>query len=127
MQLRRSMIWAIFLLASLSFHTVHAVEEIVELRLQKVKALEGVVMYSNGDAIAGARVAELTFDWKTELRSTSTDSAGHFRLPPVKGRKVYYLQITLPGASGVNPLRVSLTINRFWGKGAPLRLHLQLA
>jgi hypothetical protein len=59
----------------------------------------------------------LTFDWKTVVRETSTDSEGRFSLAPVKGRKVYYLEITVPGMSGVNPFRVSVKINRLLGKG----------
>ena len=104
----------------------HAAEEIVEMRLQTVKALRGVVLYPNGDPVKGAKVAELTPDWKKELRVTNTDSDGRFNLTPVEGRKVYYLQVTVPGAVGVNPLRVPAKINRVWGKGL-LRLRLELA
>jgi hypothetical protein len=94
--------------------------------LQTVRALRGVVLYPNGDPVKGAKVAELTPDWKQELRVTKTDSDGSFNLAPVKGRKVYYLQITVPNGTGVNPLRVPAKINRLWGKGL-LRLRLELA
>jgi hypothetical protein len=94
--------------------------------LQTLKALRGIVLYPNGDTVKGAKVAELTSDWKTELRTTTTDSEGHFNLAPVKGRKVYYLQVTVPGAAGVNPLRVPAKLNRLWGKGS-LLLRLNLA
>ena len=76
--------------------------------------------------LKGAKVAELTSDWKAELRVISTDSEGRFSLAPVKGRKVYYLEITVPGAAGVNPLRVPAKIDWLWGKGL-LRLRLHLA
>jgi hypothetical protein len=98
----------------------------VELQLQTVKALKGLVAYPNDEPVKGARVTELKSDWKTEVRETRTDSEGRFRLAPAKGRKVYYLEITVPGMSGVNPFRVSVKINRLWGKGL-LRLQLQLA
>jgi hypothetical protein len=91
-----------------------------------VKALNGVVVYPDGEPVKGAKVTELTSDWKSELRVTSTDSEGCFSLAPVKGSKVYYLEITVPGAAGVNPLRVPAKINWFWGKGL-LRLRLHLA
>ena len=105
---------------------VRAAEQVVELQLQTVKAFKGLVVYPNGEPIKGARVTELTSDWKTKVRETSTDSEGRFSLAPVKGRKVYYLEITVPGRSGVNPLHVSVKIDRLRGKGL-LRLQLQLA
>jgi hypothetical protein len=125
---KQSLVWVIgLLLCVISFRPhVHAAEEIVELRLQTVKALKGVVVYPNGELVKGAKVAELTSDWKTELRVTSTDSEGRFSLAPVNGRKVYYLEITVPGAAGVNPLRAPAKINWLWGKGL-LRLRLHLA
>ncbi|HLV86870.1 MAG TPA: carboxypeptidase-like regulatory domain-containing protein [Candidatus Sulfotelmatobacter sp.] len=128
MKLKQPLVWAIGLALCVACvcPQLHAVEEVVELRLQAVKALKGVVLYPNGEAVSGAKVAELTSDWKTELRATSTDSQGHFILASVKGRKVYYLQVTVPGAAGVNPLRMPLKVSRVWGKGL-LRLRLELA
>jgi hypothetical protein len=126
MKPRQALVWATSLIFCIVSVQLHAVEQIVELRLQTVKAVEGVVLYPNGEAVKGAKVAELAPDWKTELRATLTDSEGHFDLAPVKGRKVHYLQVTVPGVAGVNPLRVPVKINRLWGKG-PLRLFLQLA
>lgn len=121
-------VWIGGLLACLaSLHPyVHANEEIVEMRLQSVKALRGVVLDPNGDPVKGAKVAELTPDWRRELRATNTDSDGRFALTSVKGRKVYYLQISAPDVEGVNPLRVPAKINRLWSRGL-LRLQLKLA
>jgi len=128
MNSKKLLVWALgLLLCTCSIcPKVQAAEQIVELRLQMLKALRGVVLYSNGDTVKGAKVAELASEWKTELRTTTTDSEGHFSLPSVKGRKVYYLQVTVPGAAGVNPLRVPAKLNRFWGKGS-LLLRLNLA
>ena len=125
---RQIQVWVVGLLLSIICFRPHvyAVEQIVELRLQTVKALKGIVLYPNGDLVKGAKVAELTSDWKTELRETRTDAEGRFVLAPVKGRKVYYLQITVPEVAGVNPLRVPAKINRLRGKES-LRLQLQLA
>jgi len=120
--------WVVALLLSIICFQpqVRAAEEIVAFRLQTVKALRGIVLYPNGDVVKGAKVAELTPDWKTELRETRTDAEGRFSLAPVKGRKIYYLQITVPEVAGVNPLKVPAKISRLWGKGS-LRLRLQLA
>ena len=103
-------------------------EETVEMRLQRVKSLGGVVVLPNGDPVVGAQVVEYSSDWHTELRRTETDSQGHFALTPVKGRKLYYLQITARDAHnvGINPLRVPLQISRFRGKDQ-LVLRLKLA
>jgi len=125
---RQMQVWVVVLLLSIICFQpqVRAAEEIVELQLQTVKALRGIVLYPNGDLVKGAKVAELTPDWKMELRETRTDAEGRFSLATVKGRKVYYLQITVPEAAGVNPLRVPAKISRLWGKGS-LRLRLHLA
>jgi hypothetical protein len=128
MNRRQLLVWGVALLLFIVCFRPHvyAAEEIVELRLQTVKALRGIVVYPNGHIVKGAKVAELTSDWKTELRETRTDEEGRFSLAPVKGRKVYYLQVTVPKAAGVKPLRVLAKINRLWGKGS-LRLRLNLA
>ena len=128
MNRRQLLVWVVALLLFIVCFRprVYAAEEIVELRLQTVRALKGIVVYPNGEIVKGAKVAELTSDWKTELRETRTDEDGRFNLAPIKGHKVYYLQITVPGAAGVNPLRVPAKISRLWGKGS-LRLQLRLA
>lgn len=117
---------ALFLLLSfvaLQGH-IQAAEEIVELQLQHSKCLCGIVTYANGDPARNAKVEEFGPDWKEALRSTTTDSDGHFTLAPVKGKHVYYLQVSA-GAPGVNPLRVPVQLSRFRGtKLLRLRLHL---
>jgi len=112
----------------LSFFTlqgrIQAAEEIIELQLQHSKCLCGIVTYANGDPAQNARVEEFRPDWKEALRSTNTGSDGQFALAPVKGRHVYYLQVSAR-APGVNPLRVPVQISRFRGtKLLRLRLHL---
>lgn len=120
---RRFRLIAIF--AVLLVQNVHGAEEVLELPLQKVKSLTAVVTYPNGDPVKRARVVELGSDWKTEIRATVTDSEGRFTLEPIKGRKVYYVQVSAPEA-GVNTLRVPLTISHWWGK-AQLKLRLEFA
>lgn len=102
-----------------------AVEQIVELQLQRVRALRGVIVYPNGDPVRGAQVKELSPGWKETLRSTETDEAGRFTLTPVSGRKIYYLQISTR-VPGVNLLRVPVTLSRLRG-AKTLRLQLLLA
>jgi|SRR5579862_1116654 len=116
-----------FLLLSFLSLTVSAGanEEIVELPLQRAQCICGVVLYPNGDPVEGAKVEELGSDWKSSLRSVNSDSEGHFVLTPIKGRDVYYIQITAP-TTGVNPLRVPIQISRFRGTKL-LRLQLHLA
>jgi hypothetical protein len=119
----RACILAAFVLSFSS--TLQAVEEMVELSLQKSKALSGIVVYPNGDPVIGAHVVEYSPDWKSELRRTETDLEGHFTLAPVKGRKIYYLQITAR-ERGVNTLRAPVQISRLRGRGS-LHLCLKLA
>jgi hypothetical protein len=94
-------------------------EVLVILPPQTVKSLEGIVVVK-GISIEHAIVAEFASDYKTEIRRTTTDAQGQFRLVLANGRRTYYLQITGPG--GVNPaVRISRT-----GK-ALLNIPLHLA
>ena len=116
---------AIFSIISLAGRA-RAAEEIVELRLQHAACICGIVTFVNGDVAVGAKIEELGPDWTgAPLRSTESNSEGRFTLPPVKGRRVYYLQISIRGP-GVNPLRVPVQINRFRGTKL-LRLQLHMA
>jgi len=119
---------SVFVLASIvgSARSARAVEQIVELRLQRVKCLCGVVMYPSGQPLENARVEELDQHWnRPPRRSTETDSAGRFKLASVKGQRVYYLQISVR-EPGVNLLRVPVQIKSFRGAKL-LRLRVQLA
>jgi len=118
----------VLILVSIFFPTerAHAVEQIVQLTLQRAECLCGIVTYINGDTVPDALVEEFAEEWKgNPLRSAMTDSEGRFTLTPVKGRKIYYLQISLR-RPGVNPLRVPVQINRIHGTKL-LRLQLHLA
>ena len=122
--------WLLAILVLLSILSlaarVQAAEETVELRLQRAKCLCGIVTFVTGDPVPDAQVEELGQDWKgPQLRSTRTDSEGRFTFAPIKGRKIYYLQIS-SRQPGVNPLRVPIQISRFRGTKL-LRLQLHLA
>lgn len=97
-------------------------EELVILPPQTVKSLSGIVAV-NGVPIDRAVVAEFASDYKTEIRRTTTDAEGRFSLPPVNGRKNYYLQISGPGP-GINPARVKVRINRRGKALLNIPLHL---
>lgn len=84
------------------------------MRVQRAKCLCGVVVYSNGDPVGGAKIEELGERWKGSLRSIHADSKASFVLEPVKGRKIYYLQIIAP-TPGINRLRAPVKIVRFKG------------
>ena len=98
---------------SILFH--RSVQAIVEFRIQTVRTLQGVVKYGDNNPVAEAQVVEFASDWKRELRRTTTDSDGRFLLQPIKGRKIYYLQIS-ESRAGMNPLRVPLRLSRWRGK-----------
>jgi hypothetical protein len=126
---RKSIVFAALMLVFVlsSSVAVDGAEEIVELPLQRAKCLCGVVLYPNDDPVGGAKIEELGKDWKGSLRSTYADSNGSFSFEPVRGRKLYFLQITAPAsASGVNHLRVSVQVVHFRGPRR-LRLILRLA
>jgi hypothetical protein len=57
--------------------------------------------------IPKALVQELSPDWKTVLRTSSTDAKGRFSLASARGRKIYFLQISAPG---FDPLRVRIQV-----------------
>jgi hypothetical protein len=125
MRLANTPAWIVATVILFVAQCASANETTVELPLQKVIAIRGVVVYPNGEPVVGAQVAEVSSDWTTELRRTETDSTGHFNLTPIKGRKTYYLRITAK-KPGVNSLLVPVQISRWHGKDS-LRLQVSLA
>jgi len=63
--------------------------------------------------MAGVLVQEFGSDWKISLRSTETDQQGHFAMPPVKDRKVYFLQFSFRNC---NPVRMRVKVDSRHGK-----------
>lgn len=122
--MKRDSVWKIgvLLVTLLSSCQLFAVHQIVEFRIQTVNALEGIVLYGDDQPASDAQVAEFTPDWKTELRRITTDSQGRFVLEPVKGRKIYYLQVS-ESKFGMNSVRVPLRISK-WQGHKPLRIRL---
>jgi hypothetical protein len=96
--------------------------EIVEIEnVQVARSLAAVVHDPAHSPIPGVLVEELSSDWKESLRSTKTDAAGCFTFAPVKGRDVYYLQLTV---DGFDPLRVRVKVDPKRGKKLQLKMKL---
>jgi len=97
--------------------------QLIELAdVQSAKSLGATIQYPTGAPISTAHVQEFSADWKTVLRSTSTDRDGSFSFAPVRGRKIYFIQISAPG---FDPLRFGLHVDA--KRGASLKLKLTIA
>jgi hypothetical protein len=92
-------------------------------KAQVARSLAAVVVDPTGSPIPGVLVEECSSDWKESLRSTKTDTAGGFTLSPVKGRRVYYLQLRM---NGFNPLRVQVKLDAKRGKNLQLTLEVAI-
>ncbi len=92
-----------------------AVRELVIIeKLQPAQRVEGVVLDPSGAPIPDMTVTDRTAEWVAVLRSTTTDSKGHFRFPQERGKSVYYLRFDHPS---FNPLQLRLRLD----KNAPQR------
>ncbi len=99
---------------------IYAQYQVVELaEVQLAKSVAATIQDSTGAPVPKALVQEFDADWKTVLRSSSTDSEGTFSFTPVAGRKIYFIQISAPG---FDPLRVRIRVDSKHGT----MLHLKL-
>jgi hypothetical protein len=98
------------------------VETVVISNVQGSKDLGGIVVGPSGAPISGAEIVETTPDGKTTLRSTVTDDNGKWSLPPVTGKKLYYLHFVM---KNFNPVELRLKLNT--KKGKPLVVALPLS
>jgi hypothetical protein len=74
-----------------------AVRELVIIEeAQLAQRVEGVVLDSSGAPISGMAVTDRTEGWVAVLRSTTTDSKGHFRFSQERGKRLYYLHFDHP-------------------------------
>ena len=97
--------------------------ELIELAdIQLAKSLDATIQDATGVPIPKAVVQEFSADWKTVLRSSSTDTDGKFSFTPVHGRKTYFIQVTAPG---FDPLRFRLQVDN--KRGTSLKLKLTVA
>ena len=102
---------------------IDAQYQLIELAdVQLAKSLSATIQDSTGAPVRQAVVEEFSADWKTVLRSGSTDTGGKFSFTPVAGRKIYFIQIS---AAGFDPLRFRLQMDS--NHGVNLRLKLRVA
>lgn len=115
------LILTILVVATLTSGVMGQVETVEIVKIQVVKAIAGVVLDPNGDAIAGASVSETSLVTKAVVRSTTTDGKGNFKMAPTPGQKTYHLIIS---AKGFNPLLVHVKTSRWTRKLLSLRLEV---
>ena len=97
--------------------------QLIELPdVQLAKSLGATIQDATGTPIPKARVQEFSADWKTVLRSTSTDTDGRFSFTPIRSKKIYFIQVSAPG---FDPLRFQLQVDV--KRGASLKLKLTVA
>jgi hypothetical protein len=81
---------------------------------QLAQRVEGIVLDPAGAPIPGMIVTDRTANGVSVLRSTKTDSKGHFHFPSQRGKSTYCLRFDHPL---FNPLQLTLKLD----KHAPLR------
>lgn len=92
-----------------------AVREILQIETpQPAQQVEGVVLDPSGAPISDLTVADCTANWAAVLRSTKTDSKGHFHFSRQSGKKLYYLRFDHPM---FNPLELKLKLDKKAAKG----------
>ena len=97
--------------------------QLIELAdVQLAKSLDATIQDDVGAPIPKALVQEFSADWKTVIRSTSTDTDGRFSFTPVRGRKIYFIQISVPGFDALR-FRLQVDVKR----GTSLELKLTIA
>jgi hypothetical protein len=102
---------------------VSAQYQLVELGdVQLAKSLAATIQDSTGTPVRNAVVEEFSSDWKTVLRTSSTDRDGKFSFTPEAGRKIYFIQVSSPG---FDPLRFRLQVDT--KHGAVLKVKLTVA
>ncbi|MGA9305255.1 MAG: carboxypeptidase-like regulatory domain-containing protein [Candidatus Sulfotelmatobacter sp.] len=115
--------FALFVLSIALFSSAFAGVETVEIgKIQIARALTGTIVDPSDSALPGVQVLEVSSDWKTVLRTTTTDSNGNWLLAPVPKQQIYYLRFI---ANGFDPLQVRVELNH--RKGKDLRFKLPIA
>lgn len=95
--------WTFFVASAMAVRELVIIEE-----PQPAQRVEGVVLDPSGAPISGMAVTDRTEGWVAVLRSTTTDSKGHFRFSQERGKIVYYLRFDHPG---FNPLQLKLKLD----------------
>jgi hypothetical protein len=111
------------LVGVLSFPMRIEAQYLIELAdVQLANSVSATIQDPAGAPVPNAVVQEFNADWKTVLRSSSTDTHGKFSFTPAPGRKIYFVQISAPG---FDPLRFRLRVDT--KRGASLKLKLAVA
>jgi len=112
------------LLGLLSFPMrIEAQYQLIELAdVQLAKSVSATIQDPTVAPVPNAVVQEFSADWKTVLRSSSTDTHGKFSFTPAPGRTIYFVQISVPG---FDPLRFRLQVDT--KRGTSLKLKLTIA
>jgi hypothetical protein len=76
---------------------------------QPAQRIEGIVLDPSGSPIPHMTVTDRTEQWGAILRSTTTDSKGHFRFSHQPGKSVYYLRFD---DAMFNPLQLRLRLDK---------------
>jgi hypothetical protein len=101
---------AIVLICAFFVTSAKAVRELVVIEeLQPAQRVEGVVLDPSGAPIPNMTVTDRTEEWVAVLRSTTTDSNGHFRFSSQRGKSVYYLRFD---NALFNPLQLRLKLDK---------------
>jgi hypothetical protein len=96
--------------------------EIVEIgNAQIIKSLGGTVADPADSPLSNVQVVEVTPDWQTTIRSTTTDAKGRWSLPVVSGRRTYLLRFITKQCC-FNEVRCRVKLNNRKGK----ELHITL-
>jgi hypothetical protein len=87
-----------------------AVRELVILKEpQRAQRVEGIVRDPNGDPIPDTTVTDRTENGVDVLRSTKTDTKGHFEFSAQRGKNSYCLRFDHPLW---NPLQLTLKLDK---------------
>ena len=76
---------------------------------QPAQRVEGIVLDPSGAPIPNMTVTDRSEEWVAVLRSTTTDTNGHFRFSSQRGKSVYYLRFD---NALFNPLQLRLKLDR---------------
>jgi Carboxypeptidase regulatory-like domain len=109
--------WLWFVAPALVHPQGVSVVEIADI--QVAQSLSAVVTDSAMVPMEGVTIEEMSTDCKTRIRATKTDSTGKFTLPTVRGRTVYYFELTY---NGFDPLRVRIRVDEKRGKTIQLQM-----
>jgi hypothetical protein len=101
--------WAFLVTSATAVRELVVIEE-----LQPAQRVEGIVLDPSGAPIPDMTVTDCTQGWAAVLRSTTTDSKGHFRFSQQRGKSVYYFRFD---HALFNPLQLRLKLD----KNAPQR------